>query len=235
MLEQNTPFSHLVEFTSGAPTGVFSYSLYDEDNIIVDGIEDEEIAITPGQVSATITIPASANMVSKPWFERRKIVWTYSTTSGVVADSMSYSIRKAVPFPVTTEGVRVLLGVSDVEILDEHIDLLSAYFAFTELFDDDSVLDEFEISGDLTAFKITRAIEAVAALQLLPTLQLALARRKDSGTNQYERWNRIDWLALRASLDAIVFETVLLIDPTGALDFFPIFQLSIRTDPFTGV
>lgn len=234
MLEENTPFSHLVEFTSGVPTGVFSYTVYDEDNAIVDGLEDEEIAIGLGAVSVTITIPAGSNTVSKPLFERRTIVWTYPTSAGIVTDSISYSIRKAVPFPVTTEGVRILLGISSQEIPDERIDLLAAYIAFSELFTDASILEDYETTGDSTSFKITKAIEAVAAIQLLPTLQLALARRKDSGTNQYERWNRIDWMGLKASLDMIVTEALLLVDPTLEFDFLPVFTLSIRTDPLTG-
>lgn len=234
MLESNTLFSHLVEFTSGAPTGVFSYSLFNEDGDIVGGIEDETISLSPGAVSVVIDIPASANTVAKPVFERRTIVWEYDTTSGTVADNYSYSLRRAVPFPVTTEGVRALLGISEVEIPDYRIDLMAAYLAYTSMFEDDSVLTPYETTGDYTAFKITRGIEALAALYLLPTLQLALAKRKDSGTNQYERWNKIDWFELRGSLDNIVTESVILVDPTLEFDFIPIFTLAIRTDPFTG-
>lgn len=235
MLQENTPISHLVEFTSGAPIGAFLYTLTDEDGLVVNGLEDEVISLAPGAVSATISIPALANLVSKPVFERRTITWTYPITSGTVVGSFSYSLQKTVPFPVTSDGVRVLLGVTDKEIPDAHVDLLGAYVAFQTLFEDDTVLEDFETAGDYTSLQITRAIEALAALKLLPTLQLSLARRLNSGTNEYERWNRIDWEGLRGSIEQIITDTVILIDPTLEFGVLPIFTLAIRVDPYTGV
>ena len=235
MQRELTPFTHIVEFASGAPTGAFSYSLYDDEGNIVDGIEDIVVSLGIGTISARIDIPAISNTVSKPLFETRTITWTYPTASGTVNGSISYVIQKAIPFPATPEGVRQLLGVTDAEIPDDRIDLLGAYLKFREPFSDpDTSLVPFYISGDEDAYKITRAIEALAALEVLPTLQIALASRFDSGTNSYERWNKIDWDGIAEKLMGYVQAAIVIVEPTLEFAISPIFVLSTRTDPLTG-
>lgn len=235
MLQENTPYTHVVEFTSGLPTGVFSYSVYDEDGNIVDGLEDVVVSLGVGAISARIDIPRTANQVSKPLFETRTISWTYPTGTGTENGSVTYVIQRRVPFPVTHDGVRTMLGVTKEEIPDDRIDLLRAYIIFRDNFIDPTVIDPFAVAGDDSALKITKGIEALAAMEVLPTLQIAIARRFDTGTNSYERWNRIDWDRLQEKLQGHVTEAVLLIDPTIGVDIIPIFTLSIRTDPLTGV
>lgn len=236
MQRELTPFTHIVEFASGAPTGAFSYSLYDEDGNIVDGIQDEVISLGVGAISARIDVAAASNIVSKPLFEVRTITWTYPTNSGTVNGSISYVVQKTIPFPATPEGVRQLLGVTDSEVPDDRIDLLGAYLEFRKpLNDPDLSLAPFVTSGDADAYAITRAIEALAALEVLPTLQIALAARFDSGTNSYERWTKINWEALALRLTGYVETATVIVEPTLEFVISPIFMLSIRTDPLTGV
>lgn len=235
MQRELTPFTHIVEFASGSPTGAFSYSVYDDDGNIVDGLEDIVVSLGIGAISARIDVPASSNSVSKPLFETRTITWTYPTASGTVNGSKSYVIQKVIPFPATPEGVRQLLGITDNEVPDDRIDLMGAWLKFRVPFTDaDAALTPYMTSGDETSYKITRAIEALAALEILPTLQLALAKRFDSGTNSYERWNKIDWEGLAATLNGYAREAVILVDPTLDLVITPIFVLSTRPDPLTG-
>jgi len=235
MHRENTPFTHIVEFASGSPTGAFSYSVHDEDGSVVGGLDNIVIPLGLGAISARIDVPADANQVSKPMFEKRSITWVYQTNSGTVNGSINYILQKEIPFPVTPEGVRQLLGVSDNEIPDERIDLLGAYVRFIRPFDDPSAaLLSYFTSGDANSYIITRAIEAAAALELLPTLQISIARRFDSGTNSYERWNKIDWDALGAKLQGMIYEASILVQPTLELVISPIFVLSTRTDPLTG-
>lgn len=235
MHRENTPFTHVVEFASGSPTGAFSYSVRDEDGQIVGGLENVVIPISIGQISARIDVPSSANVVSKPVFESRTILWTYPTGSGTVNGSYNYILQRSIPFPASPEGVRQLLGVTEKELPDERIDVLGAYLSFRKpLTNPDAALLPYTTSGDADSYTITRAIEAVAALELLPTLQLSLARRFDSGTNSYERWNRIDWDALEAKLTGMVYGATIMVDPLLELVIDPIFVLSTRTDPLTG-
>lgn len=231
---ENTPFSYLVEFSTGTPTGVFTYSVTDDEGNPVAGLNNVEVTPPAGAVSTLIQIPQVANTLTKPLFEGRTISWFYTTVLGAVNGSHSYQIQKRVPFPCTAEGVRTKLGVDANELPDERIDLLMSYIEFNSLFLDG--LDAYTLSGDATALKITNAIEAVAALKILPTLQLSLARRLTNGTNEYERWNKIDWELLRADLEQIVYDITVLIDPTQVYQTSAIFTLAVRTpDPLTGV
>lgn len=233
MLLENTPFSYLVEFSTGTPTGVFSYSLTDDEGNPVAGITNVEVPISVGTISTIIQIPQVANTLTKPLFEGRTISWFYSTASGVVNGSYSYQIQKRVPFPCSYEGVRTKLGIDTTEIPDERIDLLMSYIEFNSLFTDG--LDAYTLTGDATALKITNAIEAVAALKLLPTLQLSLAKRLSSGTNEYERFAKIDWDVLRATLEQTIYDITVLLDPQQVYQATAIFTLAVRSpDPYTG-
>ncbi len=233
MIQENTPLPYLVEFSTGTPTGVFSYSLIDGEGNPVDGITNVEITPSNGMLSVMITIPATANQLTKPLFERRTLTWVYPTSNGIMSGSYSYQIQKAVPFPCTPEGVRLKLGISPDEIPDSSIDLLSAYLQFDELFVDG--ISAYINTGDSLALKITNAIEAVAALNLLPSLQLAIAKRLTSGTNEYERWAKVDWDIIRGTLESIVYNTTVLIDPQQVYVGSAIFTLAVRSpDAFTG-
>ena len=231
---ENTPFSYLVEFDTGTPQGVFSYSLLDDDGNPVAGIQNVTINPDPGAVSVLIQIPVQANTLTKPLFEGRTIAWNYVTALGVVNGSYAYTIQKRVPFPTTNEGVRIKLGIDVSEMPDNRIDLLGAYVTFKDTFANTDV-DSYALAGDSMALKITNAIEALAALKLLPSLQISLAKRLTSGTNEYERFSKIDWELMRADLEQLVYDTTVLIDPELVYEGTTVFALTVRTDPYTGV
>lgn len=232
MIVENTPFSYLVQFDTGTPLGVFSYSLYDDEGNIVASIQNQEITPDIGAVSVLVEIPNVANTLTKPLLEGRVLTWQYTTALGAVNGSYGYTIQKRVPFPVSTEGVRTKLGVDITELPDDRIDLLTAYVEYNAGFEDG--LDNYTFGGDLAALRITNAIEALAALKLLPSLQISLARRLTSGTNEYERFSKIDWTLLAAELQATVDSATVLIDESQVYGATAIFTLGVRTDPFTG-
>lgn len=235
MQRERTPFTHIVEFASGSPTGAFSYSVHDEDGAVVAGLDNIVLPLGVGAVSARIDVPASANIVSKPLFEIRSISWTYPVNGGTVNGNATYTIQRAIPFPASPEGVRQLLGITVDEVPDNRIDLMGAYLALrAPMLDPDAALLPYLTSGDANSYLITRAIEAQAALEVLPTLQIAIAKRFDSGTNSYERWNKIDWEMLKAKLSGMVYDALIMVEPSLELAINPIFVLSVRTDPLTG-
>ena len=120
--------------------------------------------------------------------------------------STTYRVERSIPFPVSVHGVRSKLGVEDHELEDRDIDLLMAYATISESYNIAPYID----SGDMNALIVTNAIEAQAALQALPSLQLAVARSEDSGTNKYQRFGSIDWEGLAASLDQMVYRLAVL-------------------------
>jgi hypothetical protein len=233
MQYENTPFSYLVEFDTGTPLGVFSYSLTDDDGNPVAGLNNIQVQPENGAVSVLIQIPSQANTLTKPLLEGRTISWFYTTSLGVVNGSHRYTIQKRVPFPVTEEGVRTKLGIDKTEMPDERVDLLGAYVTFKEAFESIDI-DDYAYTGDTMTLKVTNAIEAMAALRLLPSLQISLAQRLNSGTNEYQRFAKVDWDLIRADLEQLVYDTSVLIDVNLVYGASAVFGLTVRTDPYTG-
>lgn len=224
MLEAGKKFRHLVQFSSGQPTSDLTYTLYNQNG---DVVLTETVPVSVGQVSYLITIPAGSNSLSKPLFEQMTLEWEYTTATEAVDDQVTYMIHTPIGFPVSAKGVRDLLGVDADELPDNEISLFEAYLGMVDLAGEDTDLTLFD-TGDLDSFKIGRAIEALAALAVFPTLQIRLPRKYDSGTSSYERWNNINWEALESSLTGVVNSALLVLDPN--YEIVPVIDIFVLSD-----
>jgi hypothetical protein len=233
VLEAGSKFRFLIQFNQGQPVTPLTYTLYNQDG---DVVTTDTIAITPTQISYTVEIAGSFNSLSKPLFEQMRLEWQYNTADQAILDSVTYTIRAPIPFPVSEANVRKMLGVDLSELPDSDVDLFAAYLNFKNKFEDPTLLDAYGSQGSLDAYKLTMAIEATAALSVFPTLAIRLPKKYDSGTSSYERWNTIDWELLYSDIASRVTDGLSVIDPN--LELFPvtdIFTLSDRgTDQITG-
>lgn len=229
-----SPFSFELMFTTDLPSGALTYTLLGNNNAT-------RIAASPtvaaGALSYAIVIPASdATIATGLMFENRTLSYSYPTANGVVSGVVRYRVDAFLPFGATTDGVRNKLGALDAELLDEDIDLIYAYLLFVGPRLNLTALTAAQTSGSLVTLQVIDAIEAQAAINLLPSLQVKLAVARSSGTNTFERTNKMDWEALKIALWAIVAIGANAIDiptnPAGGSGF--IFGLSVRTDPVTG-
>jgi hypothetical protein len=199
------------------------------------GYDGVSVTPTVGALSLLIIIPGDENTVATPLFETRTLVWEYTTTTGVQSGRVRYRVEKDVPFPVSPEGVRAKLGVEPQDVPDSRIDLLKAYATLQTLYTPGS-FTPFETTGDYGALLISDAIEAVAGLEVIPWMQLSVAKKESSGTNTYERYGDIDWAALTASLTSYITAVNGIIDPLIDPTTLPvIFLVAERDDPLTGV
>jgi hypothetical protein len=196
-----SPFAHEIDFSTGLPTGAVVYSVLGNNNLPIAGFNAVSVTPAAGALSITLIVPGIANTCNLPLFEGRTLTWTYSTTKGIITQSVRYRVEKQIPFLVSNEGVRSKLGVEDNEVEDRDIDLLHAYATLQAKYPT-GVLDAIAPLGNLNTLLVINAIEARAALDVLPSLQLAVAKTEDSGTNKYARFNSVDWDALRAGLEA---------------------------------
>lgn len=222
-------FTHLVTFEDGAPAGNISWALHR-----LDGTEIAAGAVVPGvgAVSAVITVPAVNNQLSAGALRNlRELTWSYPTAAGVLLGMIEYTIEGRVPLPASVAGVREKLGVTASDLPDAEIDLLGAYW-------------ELQTKGDIASFEnletaeaqiVASGLEALAALLLLDTLQIRIAQRESSGTNEYAR-GKIDWSALRARLQATVDKAIDLLNPieAGTAGYGAVFLLATGPDDFTG-
>ncbi len=229
-----SPFAHELDFSTGLPTGAVVYSVLGNDNLPVSGYEAISVYPPAGALSLLIIVPGTINTVSTPLFETRTLSWTYPTEHGVENGRKRYRVVRDIVFPVTPEGVRAKLGIEDHELPDERIDLLSAYATLSNGYEA-GALDAYATAGDSTTLLIADAIEAMAGLEVVSSLQLAVARKESSGTNSYERFANMDWDSLRAQLYSYIGRLndilVPLVDPTT----LPVIFLAVeRDDPVTG-
>lgn len=233
MLEAGSKYSHLIQFVHGQPTSELTYTLYNQDG---DVVLTNDVAISVGQVSYLVEIPGAENVMTKPAFEQMKLEWEYTTASEAITDSIHYTLRAPIGFPVTEDGVRRLLGVDKGELPDDEINLFEAHLQLKSQLTDETVLIPYIDAGSYDSYKITIAIEAMAALNVFANLQIRLPKKYDSGTSAWERWTTIDWGLLHANLLARVSDAFAVLEPD--LELYPvtdIFGLSDRgTDAITG-
>lgn len=172
--------------------------------------------ITPvvGDVSVDIQIAASNNDLNVgELLGAREILWSYSVGGQAASGSHRYTLEGAIPFVVSENGVRQLLGIDQEDDLpDVDVPLAKAYLYFQNF------VGEAELAAGIvgTAFErscVATAIEAQAALMVLPSLQVRLAQKESSGTNQFAR-GKIAWEQLEAHLSKLVLEGSTLLNPT---------------------
>lgn len=235
MIHAGSPFAYEVDFSTGLPTGAVVYSVLGNDGLPLVGYDSVSVTPPMGAVSMMLVVPGALNTVSTPLFETRTVTWTYATSNGIVADRIRYRVERDIVFPVSPDGVRSKLGVEPHEITDSEIDLLKAYSDLSALYEA-GALDPYATSGDRNTLMVANAIEAMAGLSLIPTLQLAVARKESSGTNSYERFSGVDWDRLAGSLTSYLTPINDLVAPLVDLTDYSIlfFAVSRATDPFTG-
>lgn len=202
-----SPFAQLIEFRTGLPTGAISYTLIGNSGEV---LVDDEVTPEAGAISYLIVIPGSENTCSKELFETRTLVYTYTTASGIVSDRVVYRVDKAIPFAVSGAGVRLKLGIDAHELSDDEVDLVSAYAELLNYGD----ASPYEATGDRNTLIMAHAIEAIAAMSLISSLQLKIAQREDSGTNKFIRYGSPDYEQLEADLLTHIARARALLDPT---------------------
>lgn len=233
MIWAGSPFAQRIEFSTGLPTGAVSYQLRGNDGSV---LVDQEITPDAGAISCLILIAGSHNSCATPLFETRTLVWHYLTSDGLVSDRVTYRVQQPIPFAVSGDGVRSKLGIEPHELRDDDIDLVSAYADLLDRIPDSSA-DPYETAGNRGTILIIHAIEALAALAVIASLQLKLAQRETSGTNEFQRYSSVDWGLIASELEAHVARAQQLLDPTfdaAGTGAFTFAKLTPTPDVITG-
>lgn len=207
MIWAGSPFAHRIEFSTGLPTGAVSYQLLGNDGAV---LVDDELTPEVGALDCLIFIAGANNGCTQPLFENRTLMFHYLTANGLVSDRIAYRVEKPIPFSASADGVRSKLGVESHELRDGEIDLVTAYSEFLTYGD----ATPYETSGDRNTLLCVHAIEALAGLLALASLQLKVAQRETSGTNEFQRFTKVDWARIEGDLLAHIDRARSVIDPT---------------------
>lgn len=223
--------SFLIEFPSGHPDGNIAWTLRGPDNAI---LANGSLVVPAGAVSINLPVSATYNHLNTGTLNSyRDLDWTYLVGGAIVNGEVRYSVEARVPFGASADGVRTKLGIDNViDLPDDEISLVKAYKSFSA-----AVPADLLSAIDPTNLVVREAIESIAALSLLPSLMVRLAKKEDSGTSSFER-QAIKWDELAGYLNGLVYDGYLLVnplyDPTDG--FGAIFILaSPESDAFTGV
>lgn len=232
-LRSGNAASLLVEFPSGPPDGDIDWTVLGPTGATLDS---GSLSVSDDAVSATITVPGDTNtLTGEGLISYRDLVWTYTVGGTVINGEKRYTIEGRVPFGVSPDGVRNLLGAEPHDVPDDDIDLVKAYYDFAQLVAGSAfpVLPD----DDISEIRVREALEALAALQLVPSMPVRIAIKESSGTDTYQR-DKIDWVALADQLAGKVSNGIVVLIPTFDIvsGFGAIFMLAGPTaDPFTGV
>lgn len=231
-MRAGSALTQLVEFFDGFPDGDITWLLVNGLGVTV-----ATATVTPvvDSASAVITVTGvqnaiEADVLSSP----RELQWSYTVGGVIHSGRRRYRLEVFLPLGVSEEGVRRKLGVEDHELGDDDIDLVTAYGKFQETVGEDN-LTAVITAGGHPALLASHAIEALAALTVLPTLLVSLAAKQSSGTDQFQRAT-IDWDAIRAQLENTLAEGYVVVDPTldVTANFGPLLVAVVRDDPVTG-
>lgn len=219
-----TPLTHLITFEDGAPDATIAWGLLDG-----RGQQVTSGTLTPeeGSVSAVIAVSAEHNtLVPDALSGARELRWNYTSAGLMRSGRHRYRLEAFLPFGIAEDGVRRKLGVEVHELADESIDLVTAYARFGTI---------PNTLTDLEELAIANAVEATAAIMVIPSLQVSLAAKESSGTNQFQR-AAIDWSAIRAQLDEYVTAGFAVLNPSldETAGYSPLLVRVVRPDPVTG-
>lgn len=224
-------FTQLVEFNEGFPDGNISWVLRNG-----DGTQITTGTVTPaaGSVSAVVTVSGTHNTLSGgDLFEYRELSYSYLVGGRQFSSIKRYRVEAFLSFGVSAEGVRDKLGVELHEIDDDAVDLVLAYASFESAV---GAVALAAITDPLKKLQIRDAIEALAGLRLVPTLQLKLAQREISGASQFQRVTP-KWEDLKAHLNELLATGYVAVNANfdAAANYGSIFTPVIRNpDVITG-
>lgn len=204
IVRAGTPVSFPILFTSGAPDGAVTFQLFDP----LTKIYEAETSVPADAVSATIILDGNYNLLSPgSLLSYRDLQWHYSVGGNVITGEQRYSIEARLPYGVSTDGVRAKLGVDKTDLPDSDISLAKAFLSFRDV-----VTAERLALMPPDSVTITDAIEAQAALSLIPTMAVRVATKESSGTNQFQRQD-VDWDAIASHLSSMVSAGYVVADP----------------------
>jgi len=163
-----------------------------------DGTADTTIVNQPLDVTSTsapVTIPSSKNQIpAGKVLETRYLVVSFVYNGNSYQRRYHYKLIPFVPLLATPDQVRAELGVDDVELPDDHIDLYRAYLDIKARGDID--VDPLLSSGSREALVVNEIIVLQAAINLMPSLRLRVSEAMTSEDSRFQRFRNADFDAL---------------------------------------
>lgn len=190
------------------------------------------ISLSNLTTSASIQIPAESNTLGAgALYENRYVLVNFSHGGRSYKLVQPYKITSFVPIVTVPGDVRRLTGLTENELPDAEIDILSAYF---QLFD--SFGTDFSNQLVSTTFRNRQANEAIAlqaAVDVASSFPLRVPVSARSEDSQFSRIANLDFTEMHLELRRRLQQTltsVIAVDET----LIEVFSVATPTDPVTG-
>jgi len=209
--------------------GTASYRVRGNAGTLISG--PTPITTDANTTAVTITVPGAANAITKA-VENRFVVLDFQVGGAPHRIERNYKLTAWAPVTASFAEVRAKLGVTEFELPDQDIDLLSSYLfikdelgtVFTDALTDGSTSSL--IANDLVAIR--------TALAALPSLQLRVMQSEKSDVVQMSRPTKIDYPALHRHLTDLYAAGVSKLTSVAETTL-TLFTVATRSpDPFTG-
>lgn len=195
-------------------------------------LHTETIANPTGSV-LNFTVPDTVNTLSgSNTNELRSASLEFVVNSKPYLLVHHYKVSQYLPFTVTAQSVRTLLGLSYEELEDYEVDLLAAYYAL-----ENKSGTTFTTAFTTEGFKGDQANLAVcyqAAIDIAISLPQRIAQKNDEEKASFQRLSKLDPYKLIASLDTKLAKILDSLQ-TEVVVGSAAFVLTQPTDAFTGV
>lgn len=193
-----------------------------------------ETVINPTGSQLVFAIPSVTNTLTGSNTNEARLA-NLSYTSGGFNRllEMTYKVTQFIPFTITAQSVRALLGLSYEELEDEEVDLISAYYALVN-----SNGTTFTTAFTTEGYKGDQANKAVClqcAIDLALSLPQRIAQKTDEEKASFQRATKFDPYKLTAGLKVQLAETLESLAAEQTIGSATVFVVSQPTDPFTGV
>lgn len=194
-------------------------------------VHTETIANPTGSV-LNFTVPDTVNTLSgSNTNELRSASLEFVVNSKPYLLVHHYKVSQYLPFTVTAQSVRTLLGLSYEELEDYEVDLLAAYYNL-----ENNSGTTFTTAFTTEGFKGDQANLAVcyqAAIDIAISLPQRIAQKNDEEKASFQRLSKLDPYKLIASLDTKLAEILDSLQ-TEVTVGSALFVVSQPTDAFTG-
>jgi hypothetical protein len=192
------PCTRIIPFEAGLPDGDVTWALYDGVTLVNSGT----ITPGPGAISVNVQISGADNALpTGVLLGGRRLEWSYFSSAIAKTGEQGYDLEAPLPLGISPDGARRKLGLDSLHDLpDDQLPLVRAFLTFDNAAGAGVVA---AVTDPYQQLLIRDAVEAMAALEVLPTLQVRIAQSETSGTNAYARAD-IDWSAIGEQLNSYV-------------------------------
>ena len=195
------------------------------------------IATTPlsnpaGVTSLNVTIPSPHHTIGgAKLFDTRQLIVSWTTAGVTYRERLVYRVVPSATFYVSEQNVRATLGLTEDDLSNGDIDLMTSYVRLVALYG--AAFTTALQAGDLSQINANDTLLYTEALRLIPSLQLRVIASNQDGALRVDRLKTIDFAALRRDIEKKLAEVseslVATTDPGSTL-----LVLSTPTDPITG-